>query len=99
MYLHQVTGWRARVILYAKTGGKGGFDISKANGVATGYFACEEDMTTPAMTPTEVHDAIVDGVSDFHPDNLETDNEGQLIVYTGIYRWKDGTYHDGEPEP
>jgi hypothetical protein len=29
-----------------------------------------------------------------HPDEMETDNEGQLIVYTGIYRQSDGSYAD-----
>jgi hypothetical protein len=51
------------------------------------------------MTPTEVHDAIVDSVSDCHPDNELVDNEGQIVIYTGIYRWKDGTYHDGVKDP
>jgi hypothetical protein len=50
------------------------------------------------FTKEEVHDDIVDGVSDFHPDNHATDNQGQLIIYTGIYRWADGSYHD-EPDP
>lgn len=25
---------------------------------------------------------------------FEEDNEGQLIIYTGIYRWKDGSYRN-----
>jgi len=25
-------------------------------------------------------------------DDLETDFEGQLVIYTGVYRWTDGTY-------
>lgn len=28
----------------------------------------------------------------------EMDNDGQILIYTGIYRWKDGTYRD-EAEP
>jgi len=28
----------------------------------------------------------------------ETDNEGQVVIYTGVYQWKDGSFHD-ESEP
>ena len=45
----------------------------------------------------DVVDDIIDGASDCHPDNLDMDNDGQLIIYTGIYRHADGTYHY-EPE-
>jgi len=34
-------------------------------------------------------------------DNLdlhgETDNQGQIVIYTGLFLWEDGTIHD-EPE-
>ena len=49
------------------------------------------------ITSEEAYDLIVNGVSDGDVDSLDTDEDGQLIVYTGIYRWKDGTYHE-EPE-
>lgn len=50
------------------------------------------------FTIHEVADDILEGATDCHPDSLETDNDGQLIIYTGIWRWKNGSYHD-EPEP
>lgn len=25
---------------------------------------------------------------------FETDEQGQVILFTGIYRWADGSYHD-----
>lgn len=35
-------------------------------------------------------------------DNLdlhgETDNQGQIVIYTGLFRWEDGTIHDAPEE-
>jgi hypothetical protein len=49
------------------------------------------------FTVAEVQDAIIEGASGVAPCEMDVDNEGQLIIYTGIYRWSDGTYRD-EPE-
>jgi hypothetical protein len=43
---------------------------------------------------SEIQDHLSDMVGGVHPSEMATDNDGQLLVYTGIYRWRDGTYHD-----
>jgi len=30
--------------------------------------------------------------------SIDKDNEGQLVIYTGIYQWSDGTYHSSAEE-
>jgi hypothetical protein len=46
------------------------------------------------FTVAEIQDALIEQSSGVAPCEMDTDNEGQLIIYTGIYRWKDGSYHD-----
>jgi hypothetical protein len=46
---------------------------------------------------TQIQTALIQMVEDIVPASMDTDNEGQLIIYTDIYRWSDGTYSD-EPE-
>jgi hypothetical protein len=47
-----------------------------------------------ALTLSEAWANIVEGTMMHNPNGYETDNEGQLVIYTGIYRWKDGSYHN-----
>lgn len=44
--------------------------------------------------PEDVINDIISGLEDAHPDDLEIDEQGQVLVYTGIFRWLDGTYHN-----
>lgn len=50
------------------------------------------------MTHEEACEDINEGSSNCDPDSLETDDDGQLVIYTGIYRWSDGTYHDEQED-
>ena len=49
-----------------------------------------------AMTKQEACEDINEGSSNCDPDALETDDTGQLVIYTGIFRHLDGSYHDEE---
>lgn len=48
-------------------------------------------------TEQEAMQSITDDVN-CGIDMSETDNQGQVVIYTGIFRWNDGTYHE-EPDP
>jgi len=58
--------------------------------------------TAPAAGIAEERDQVVKVLADYgsetHPDDVDMDYEGQLIFYTNVYRWEDGSYHD-EAQP
>lgn len=52
-------------------------------------------MSSPKEMPIDqFQDYLSELVAGAHPSEMERDNQGQLIVYTGVYQWKDGTLHD-----
>lgn len=44
------------------------------------------------MTKDQI-DEYIDNFS-FSEDSFEVDNDGQLVIYFGMYRWADGSIHD-----
>lgn len=48
------------------------------------------------FTKDEVNSAI--NVESNFGAELERDNHGQLIIYTGVFVWNDGSHHD-QPDP
>jgi len=45
-------------------------------------------------TVAEVEDIMIEAASDTHPSEAIIDEDGQIIMHTGIYRWNDGTFRD-----
>ncbi len=46
------------------------------------------------MSKEAVIDAIVEAVKDSNPADMEVTSEGEVIIYTGIIRRPDGSYHE-----
>ena len=57
-----------------------------------------DPKVTGIYTETQVGEKIIKLVENNYPADYDVDNDGQLLVYTGIYRWEDGTYHT-TPDP
>lgn len=55
-------------------------------------------MTAKTYTQEEVNNMLLHNQYDGSSGIVEYDNRGQLIVYTGIFLWQDGSYHN-LPEP
>ena len=52
------------------------------------------------MKPKKVLKQIIHDIEDMHPDDIEEMSNGELVIYTGIFRWTDGSYHHHEePNP
>jgi len=50
-------------------------------------------MSKRIYTDEEATQQIIDNLELYG----ETDNQGQIVIYTGLFRWKDDTIHN-EPE-
>lgn len=46
------------------------------------------------ITKHDVHEIVQHLVREH---NFEHDNQGQLVLYTGVFEWADGSFHD-KPE-
>lgn len=46
------------------------------------------------FTVAEVEDIMIEVASDIQPGEAIVDESGQIIMYTGIYRWSDGSFRD-----
>ncbi len=51
-----------------------------------------------SFTEQEAIDNIIEDVRANGTVGQETDNHGQIIIYTGIFQWNDGSLRD-EPDP
>lgn len=48
------------------------------------------------LTIEQVRKLLQDGA--LEDDLGNADNDGQIVLYTGVYLWSDGTYHDDDED-
>jgi hypothetical protein len=46
------------------------------------------------FTVAEVVDIIIEAASDTEPCEVFTDEDGEIVIRTSIYRWNDGSFRD-----
>ena len=46
------------------------------------------------LTRHAVDQLLIHMIDETELNDLQTDNDGQLVYYTGIYRYRDGSLHD-----
>lgn len=58
-----------------------------------------DERVLKQYTEEEVVKLLTEQVTEGHPADYERDLSGQLVVYTNVWMWDDGTYHDGPEDP